>query len=358
MFQRAPWLDSLAIQCECGRNVMLRGDNYICSCQRNSGAWDGEKIVLGKPTPYWGEIDAEHMHRLLEQSRHDGWRKAVQNETPPALQQYITEPERAAFQHILPLAEDSLILDLGAGLGGIAAELAKKFRVVALEGVAERAQFIAIRAQQDGLARNLATINGAIHQVRFAPAQFDAAVVNGVLEWVGLFDLSLPVEEAQTRFMDSLRRLLKPGGLIYVGIENRIGWTQLRGGSDHSGLKYTSLVPRFLADWACRRARRYRSDHNVGYRTYTYTYWGYRKLFRRAGLRIHSTHISPLGYNCPTELVALQNCAIRHYVRSRRHPAHGLKKNLAATLKTMLAREWFWTACGSDFVFVLEAMDA
>ena len=359
MLERAPWLDTLAITCECGLNVTLAGDHHVCSCGRTLGNWDGLKTVLGKPTGYWGEIGAEEMHRLLDHCEPDGWRKSVQEHTLPALSNYVATPDRAAFQHILPLPENSLILDLGAGMGGISSELAKKFRVVALEGVAERAQFIAIRARQDELTHNLAVINGDVNSVRFAPGQFDAAVVSGLLEWVGLFDLSGPVEEVQIQFMQSLRRLLKPGGFVYVGIENRIGWDQLRGTSDHSGLKYTSLLPRFMAHWVCSRAaRRYRSDHNVGYRTYTYTHWGYKNLFQRAGLRIRSTHISLFGYDYPTELVALQGRAIRHYMRTRRRPASGLKKNAINAVKTVLAREWFWTAFGADFVFVLEAMDA
>lgn len=337
----------------------MSGDTYTCGCGRKLGNWDGEKVVLGKPTGYWGEIDADKMHKLLDQCGRDNWRQAVKDNTPPVLCNYVTTPDRAAFQHILPVKDDALILDLGAGMGGIATELAKKFRVVALEGVAERAQFIAIRGNQDSLTQNLAVVNGNVNSVRFAPGQFDAAVVSGLLEWVGLFDLTKPVDDVQVDFLTSLRRLLKPGGVVYVGIENRTGWDQFRGAYDHSGLKYTSLLPRSLATMACKYASdRYRSEHNTGYRTYTYTHWGYRKLFHRAGLRIRSTHISLFGYDYPTELVALQDKAIRHYMSSRRRPAAGLKKRAIGAVKNALAREWFWRAFGSDFVFLLEAEDA
>ncbi|MGH9558527.1 MAG: class I SAM-dependent methyltransferase [Bryobacteraceae bacterium] len=274
---------------------------------------------------------------------------------PPHLVEYVASPERARFDQIMPITPDGLILDLGAGLGGISAELAKEYRVIALEGVAERASFISIRARQDNMVRNLAVMNGDLNTVRFAPEQFDAVVVNGVLEWVGLFDASKPVSQVQIEFMQSLRKLLVPGGIVYVGIENRIGWNQLRGTPDHSGLKYTSLMPRFMAEWVCRRGTGYRAALNSGYRTYTYTRWGYARLFKAAGLRIRSLHIAPRGYNYPTDLIPLRGNAIRHYAGRRAMPALDFKPRLKKALKIAFATEWFWSAFGADFVFMLEA---
>jgi SAM-dependent methyltransferase len=346
------------VLCSCGNQTCLAGDEYVCSCGRRLGEWDGYKTILGEPVPYWGEIGADQMQRLLRESERDGWHAAVPANMDEILSEYVTSPDRAAFQHILPIPDHGLVLDVGAGMGGIATGLAKNYRVVALEGVAERAQFIALRAKQDGLDRNLAVINGDVNAVRFAPGQFDVVIVSGVLEWVGLFDVSKPVTDVQVLFLDSLRTLLKPGGLIYVGIENRIGWAQLRGVPDHSGVKYTSLVPRFLATWMCRWDRNYRSKNNTGYRTYTYTHHGFLKLFAKAGLRIRSTHISVRGYDYPTELVPLQKDAIATYTLEHMVVPGRLKRTLINRARMAFARPWFWRNFGSDFVFVLEAGDA
>jgi SAM-dependent methyltransferase len=352
------WLEKLNLGCPCGRDIPLSGGVYLCGCGRKAGAWDGAKAVIGSPIPYWGEIPQDQMRRLLEESQREGWRAAVRSLLDPVLCEYVTTPDRAAFQEILPLRPGALVLDVGAGMGGIAAELARNYRVVAQEGVAERADFIALRAAQEGLSENLAVVNGDVNSVGFGPGQFDAAIVSGVLEWVGLFDTSKGVTEVQVDFLRRLRGFLKPGGLIYVGIENRIGWAQLRGVPDHSGIPYTSLLPRFLATWICRRSRNYRSSHNATYRTYTYTHGGFLKLFARAGLRARSTHISVRGYDYPTELVPLVQEAIVTYTLEHLNQPGGLKDRLLNGLRLALAKPWFWRTFGADFVFVLEAAGA
>src|SRR5437868_4482674 len=183
---------NVRLRCECGKEVVAEGASFVCSCGRELGRMSGNVAVVGKPTPYWGEISQDDMRRLLEKSEREGFRDAVRSDLNPELHSYILSPERAAFQQVMPVQGNGVILDLGAGLGGIATELAKKFRVLALEGVEERAKFIAIRKEQDRLD-NLTVMNADVNNLRLAPAQFDGIVVNGLLEWVGLFDVNAPV---------------------------------------------------------------------------------------------------------------------------------------------------------------------
>jgi SAM-dependent methyltransferase len=343
------------LRCRCGKNVAVDGNPVVCQCGEELGRLSGGVVTVGQATPYWGEIPQEQMRELLDESKRVGYRNAVQSNVDPSLHDYILSPDRAAFQQVMPVSEGGVFLDLGAGLGGISAELAKKFRVVALEGVEERANFIALRKEQDSLG-NLTVINGNVNDLRLAPGQFDGIVVNGLLEWVGLFDTTLPVEEVQQRFLAQLRSLLKPGGMIYVGIENRLGWPYLTGRLDHSGLKYTSLMPRWLATWVCKGSGQYRSSHNQSYRTYTYSHPGYERLFRRAGLRIRSTHVSPRGYNLATNLVPFERNAIIHYTRHHWQARFSTAKHRSRNwMKMFLAEVWFWKYFGSDFVFILEA---
>ena len=111
----------------------------------------------------------------------------------------------------------------------------------------------------------------------FRTGTFDAVVLNGVLEWVPVTAVGAP-RQCQLAMLRELRRLLKTNGQLYVGIENRVGLKYFRGAIDeHSHLKFTSLMPRRLAN-AWSRARR-----NQDYRTYTYSRRGYAKLLREAG---------------------------------------------------------------------------
>ena len=76
-----------------------------------------------------------------------------------------------------------------------------------------------------------------------AENSFDLVIVNGVLEWVGEWDLTVDPRTVQVNFLKKILRLLKDDGILLIGIENRIGWGLFLGGEDHSGMAYTSLVP-------------------------------------------------------------------------------------------------------------------
>jgi 2-polyprenyl-3-methyl-5-hydroxy-6-metoxy-1,4-benzoquinol methylase len=338
--------------------VALAGEHYRCACGAELGRnYDG-LAEIGPSIPYWGEIPECDMQRVLAAAAEVGWREAVARQVPEHLREYVASGERAAFSDVLPLPRGSRILDVGAGWGAIATALARHYEVTALEGVELRARFIALRARQDGLS-SLRAIRGDVNTVPLALGQFDAIVANGVLEWVALLKTEDPPQAVQLQFLDRLRSLLRPGGLIYLAIENRIGWSELRGTPDHSGLPYTSLLPRPVARWVCAHNRNYRAQFNVGYRTYTYTHRGYCRLFRQVGLDVAATWISPSGYNRPTKLVPLDTDAIRFALRATggAPPPAGVarlsKYVVWQNLRALSAHAGVWRWLGSDFVFLL-----
>lgn len=340
------------LQCECGCGVSLQQEPLRCVCGRTLGKRRGGVTEIGPPIGYWGELPRPEMKAVLARAQQAGWRTAVEELVPEGLRAYVASASRAAFQDVLPLPPQARVLDVGAGWGGIATAMARRYQVVALEGVAERARFIALRAQQEKLER-LTVIQGDLHRVPLGLHQFDLIIANGVLEWVALHDLNGSPAAVQLVFLHRLLDLLAPGGRIYIGIENRIGWAELRGALDHSGLPYTSLLPRFLARWVCARSLNYRSRFNVGYRTYTYSHRGYARLFDQVGLNIESTWIATSGYNHPVKLIPLQQVAIRFEAQARRPPAAGWRAQLRTHARHALAQEWIWRLIGSDFAFLL-----
>lgn len=344
--------EGVRLQCLCGREVVAEGGSLTCTCGRRLGSHEGGVLCLGEPAPYWGEIPQLEMRALLLEAEHHGWQTAARSHLSGGLREYVCAEQRAAFEDLLPLPPGARVLDIGAGWGSIAAPLARRYQVVAVEGVAERARFLELRRRQEGLER-LCVIRGELQRTPLALGQFDAVIANGVLEWAALLDFSASPEQVQLRFLDRLRELLAPGGCIYLAIENRIGWPALRGGADHSGLPYTSLLPRPLARWVCAHSRAYRSQFNVGYRTYTYTHRGYVKRFQRAGLAVAQSWVCTQGYNSPEKMVPLDTAAIR-FVTSRAPAPHPQARH---ALRRLAAQAWTWRWVGSDFAFLLRAAD-
>lgn len=349
----AVWAD---LRCGCGREVRIsplpEEQAILCACGASLGHWRDGLAELGPPVPYWGEVPAQRMATLIAEARQSAWRAATARWLPAELHHYVTHPDRAAFADLLPLPTEARILEIGAGLGGISAKLAQQFCVVALEGVAERAAFLALRGRQDGLDK-LLVVRGDLHRLCFSAGQFDAVILNGVLEWVPVGDLTAPPREVQLRFLRQVKELLAPGGIIYLAIENRFGLPQWRGAVDHSGLRFTSLLPRPLARAICRRRRgRYRAQGNQDYRTYTYSTFGYRRLFRQAGLQQREAYLCPRGYNLPVDIIPLRAEALAFRAR---HQHWHAGRPLRAWWHRRLGATWFWSAVGGDLAFVLDS---
>jgi len=147
----------------------------------------------------------------------------------------------------------------------------------------------------------------------FFDKTFDLIVLNGILEWVGEWRRTGTPREVQLDVLRKLRALLKPTGALFVGIENRIGLDSFLGRIDHPGTRFTSLMPRWLASTYIRLSRPdfYRTliGANKGYRTYTYSPKGYRKLLREAGFPEINLWWPPSGYNLPHVMYNSSNYA-------------------------------------------------
>lgn len=266
---------------------------------------------VGEPDLDWGELDSRQMEEVVAEARRSAWYAPLLRigEADPFLAYYILDRSRAGWVwHCLRPANNDVCIDLGSGWGNIAFTLADWYdRVWSVETVRTRVEFQAIRRQQEG-KNNLHVVRSGLLSLPFPSDHADLVVCNGVLEWIGLTDLNQPVGALQSRFLLEAFRIVKPGGCLYVGIENRYSAFSFLGARDHSGLPFTNLLPRRLADGVVRRfrAREGRLDTALrsltvwpDYRTHTHSLTGYDRLFRQAGFsHVDACWVWP-SYNAP-----------------------------------------------------------
>ena len=314
---------------------------------------------------YWGEVDREHMQRVNAAARAIGWHAALERElrpTHPHLVDYVHHPARADWRVLLPLdRQRSVVLDVGAGWGANSFALAPQVRrVYAMEKIAERVEFIAIRAHQDAVT-NLVPVRADLHALPFRNQSLDVIVVNGVLEWAGLVDPAAASggrprgpRRLQEAFLRALALRLRPGGTLYVGIENRWGLNFWRGMPDHQGLRFTSLMPRPLAR-AYTRLRQATSDRTYrgerDYRTYTYSLAGYKTLLRSCGFSDIEAYAAIGGYNVPALLVPLESRGPFRFLAGRHAPGRSVPARIRRLTRFALASTGLARELASSYVF-------
>lgn len=253
------------------------------SCASIYPVQDGLPMLCRQRDFYYGEIPRPAMQHLVARAAEAGWRQALMEHADAAnnlyFYNYAASETRSSFKFLLDRLEGSTALDYGCGPGAVALSLARNFaHVYALDLTPERVQFARLHAEQEGFDNVTAFCAGDTPHVPLADGAVDAVILNGVLEWIPGFRPGRP-RAVQIEFLRELRRVLKPSGYLFIGIENRIGYEYFRGRrEDHTGLRYASLLPRPLADLYSRIVR------GKPFRTYTYSRHGYRSLLRSAGL--------------------------------------------------------------------------
>ncbi len=209
----------------------------------------------------------------------------VEESLSAEMRRWLTHPGRAdAALLAIENPSTAVVLDAGCGWGGLSFPLARWVRELhAVDPTVGAADAVAARAARDGVS-NLVAANADLFALPFADAVFDAVVVNGVLEWVPVSRTDVSPREAQRLALVEAARTLKPGGRLYLAMENRFALRYLAGARDeHTGLRWLTPLPRALAD----RYHRWRKG-GAPYRCFTHGVGGLRSLVEDAGLELRS----------------------------------------------------------------------
>lgn len=322
----------------CRHELSAQTDELVCGACHRRFPVEERLPDFSSRSHYWNQITEEQMEVILEIARLHGYRYAIEKIftllTDRSHAGYVLSESRADFRAILPITPESDVLDLGGGWGAIACTLAPGCRsVTTVDTNPYTLRFIQMRARQSGLDNVRPARIDPLDDARlpFPDGSFDVAIMNGVLEWVGEATEGVSPQEVQRRCLIEVRRVLKPGGALYVGIENRFAYGYFLGARDHSRLRYTSLMPRSLASLITRLRQ------GRPYRTYTYSYQGYKALLASAGFGSPELYLAIPSYRDPEYILpAEDDRAIAYFMRRR--AAHIVDAMRRRTVQTLFNR--------------------
>lgn len=263
---------------------------------------------------------------FLSKAEKVGWQRALEGRGD--LTDWFESRSRANGLYLTKIDQKSIVLDYGCGFGSlsfVAASIAKE--VVSLDTSLVYLRGLNIRRKQDGI-NNIFPIKSDYINFPFFEDTFDLILVNGVLEYIPCQHLSHPQEEMAMDFIKALTRVLKPGGQIYLAIENRYGLNYLLGGQDeHTNLRFVTVLPRRLSEIYSKLLR------GLPYREWTYSYKDLARLFRE-NVDFHQQFYAALPeYRYPKAFVSLDNPHLLHlFLKNNKGNNGSLKRRIAIRL--------------------------
>ena len=284
----------LPLRCpDCMTPLVEQAESAICSnCERTYPTSTGIYDLYPTEDFYWNEFTQTEMREYLAIGWDRGWEAMVKQITndDPYLSWLLKSSARIDWLfHALDPERTTSCLDIGSGWGAITENLSYLYdEVWSMDAVSERLEAVQIRLR-DRERDNVKLVRALLPTLPFEDNKFDLVVTCGVLEWVPL-STDEPPELTQQRFLSEVYRVLKPGGCAFVGIENRYGAQLMLGIHDHSGLPFTSFLPRSVANFVVRNYYALKNgkhllshDNPKTYRTYTYDRTGYERLMQKVG---------------------------------------------------------------------------
>lgn len=301
------------IRCSrCGGKLAWSDIEANCqSCGETFAITHGVLVQNKTDAYYWSEVPQIVLEDIIEYAASNGWEKGVArliDEHFPGYRNIVLDLGRANWIYLFEADSVQSVLEIGSGLGQTSYLLASRhgLEVHSLEGTRERALLQGVRKTQEELS-NLVVVNADYFDARFEEGAFDIVTFIGVLEWLGVADRHPSPRDVQVEALARARTYLRDGGHVCVGIENRMGINNFLGAIDHSGLRFTSLMPRWMANAYIRLRRPSFMTNAVStsYRTYTYTAAGYKRLLTDAGFKDIRLMVAHPHYARPYCLVGM-----------------------------------------------------
>jgi len=334
----------------CGGDLQLIENGLLCAECGTQFAINEGIVCLVPEGLRTDDALTSHHHELIRRAMEVGWEAAVREHTRrydgmqgvEYANEYICSEARADFRFLMPIDSKSVLLDVGSGWGNITTAFARTVRyVIALDTNLDNLRFVQLRAQQEGLHNVIvAQSDACILSIR--QASCDAALMVGALEWIARGRVDDPPQCLQKQALQRVHRALKPGGCLYLAIENRFSFKYFLGAKEpHTNLRFISILPNVVAQRYSRLIRQ------RDYREITYSLWGLRKLLHSVGFEQVDFFFPIPDHKNFRFLVDFENRDVTRFVleQLRTHPKFSRWQYLASRIMLSLPlrlEHFFW----------------
>jgi ubiquinone/menaquinone biosynthesis C-methylase UbiE len=289
------------------------------------------------------EIPLKEMENTLEIARNKGWRFAIRKiglNYPDLLTNTMSSATMDWLFHCLNYAKTGTCLNVGSGWGANTFGLARYYEEVwSLDADGQKLEFQKIRQKQDRIDNVYFARTDCLH-LPFPDDYFDLIAANDILECVGFIDHSRTPRQLQIAFLKEIRRMLKPGGCLYLGTENRFSLSSLLGAIDHSGPPFASIVPRKKENLTVRATgkawdyrKRIQMKRQGENRPCTHSLAGYQKLLSESNYDFVDLFWSS-SHNMPQFSGRFDDNSFSFYLKFIRKD-NSRKRNFSSLLKSI-----------------------
>ena len=183
-----------------------------------------------------GEVEDELLAIAKDTKKEDYENVIAQRKSWPVL--YHFSPIRENILAWYPFRGDEKVLEIGAGCGAITGILSEKCgSVTCVELSKKRSLINAYRSRERG---NIEIRLGNYQDIeKKLDTDFDVITLIGVFEYGSNY---IDSEDPYLDFLRTIRNHLRPGGIVFIAIENRLGLKYFAGCTeDHTGRYFDGL---------------------------------------------------------------------------------------------------------------------
>ena len=181
--------------------------------------------------------DGEEIEEKLLQivKNHESFEKITENSSEWPIVYHLSK-QRQNILEWYDFKKEDTILEIGAGCGAITGLLAEKSKKIVSVEISKKRSLI--NAYRNKKYDNLEIIVGNFNDIKIEE-KFNYITLIGVLEYSKNFTNS---ETPEIKFLNELKKYLKPNGKIMIAIENKLGLKYWAGAKeDHTSLLFDSI---------------------------------------------------------------------------------------------------------------------